>query len=151
MRTKRADLKELVLQYEQPLRDAIRRTGEHWRLNEGETAELIADLWWCVLRNDARVLRAFRGDSSVSTYLYPILNRRAARWVLGTRRRQRREVLSGDTYLGFAEHSPSVEREGLSPDGLLARLDFYSLLNQLPLGQRLLLYQRAEGHTGMSL
>jgi len=80
----------------------VARTGERLQLSlaEADRDDLVADVFFEVLRNDAAVLKGFAGRSSLAAYLTVI-----ARRVAGKRLRERRRD-PRDTGLGA---TPSVD------------------------------------------
>ena len=81
------------------------------RLNEADVEDLCAEVFMEIVRDDFRVLRTFRGKSSLATYLTVIARRVVVRTLLATNKAgarldsQRPPVIAPD---GAAEHEQRI-------------------------------------------
>jgi RNA polymerase sigma factor (sigma-70 family) len=56
-----------------------RRVAQRYRLSRDDADDFRQDAWLYLLRNNAKAIEAFRGQSAFETYLWKILSRRCAR------------------------------------------------------------------------
>jgi RNA polymerase sigma factor (sigma-70 family) len=140
---------DLFAKHREAVELAIRRTCARWHVTGPEAQELAAELWLCVLNDDCRVLRRFRGGSTMGTYLFRIMNRTAGHWIRRRRVQRRRELAAGEEGLDLAGGpDPARNPEVALADAEIAHRRMAALRAawaKLPALERRVLRARSEG------
>ena len=91
----------LWARHHQTIERVICQVCAAWHLDLHGAEELAQDLRLYVLEHDAKLLCAYSGRSTIGTYLFRVMTRRAGRWVRRCTRRATIEKACGDTFEGY--------------------------------------------------